>query len=112
MTDRMDPIRLLHNPTARRLWLLAEALRSGPLDRALELARSAEVFLMGCSTIADASGTGSREQEQEFIVAPMPSHEPKRGGVALSTCQRDRLLDRLAAGARKAMPLTAMAFDF
>src|SRR5438874_2175222 len=41
MTDPTDPIRLLDNAPARRLWLLAEAVRSVPFDRALDLARPA-----------------------------------------------------------------------
>src|SRR5436190_10581097 len=38
---------LMDNPAARRLWLLHNALRSLPFDRAIELARAAEAFVTG-----------------------------------------------------------------
>jgi hypothetical protein len=38
---------LLEQPTLRRCWLLSKALESEPLDKALELARAADAFLVG-----------------------------------------------------------------
>src|SRR5207248_10300741 len=111
MTEQIDPIRLLDNPPARRLWLLQEAMRSVPFDRAIELARMAEVFVAGSA--ADAS------TRRAAIPATTPSENPElaekvastgaalpadrraqRGGLDLSNERRDRLLDRLAEGAR------------
>jgi hypothetical protein len=40
MADTTNAIPFFDTPNARRLWLLAQALRSLPLDRALELGRS------------------------------------------------------------------------
>jgi hypothetical protein len=37
----------LENGVERRSWLLYEALRSAPLDEAIELARKADAFIMG-----------------------------------------------------------------
>ena len=103
MTDPTDPIRLLDNAPARRLWLLAEAVRSVPFDRALDLARSAEAFLVGCeSTTNTTSVSAPGSQEEQLIAPPAASHQPKRSGIALAEHQRDRLLDRLAEGARNA----------
>jgi hypothetical protein len=103
MTDPTDPIRLLDNAPARRLWLLAEAVRSVPFDRALDLARSAEAFLVGCEGITNlTSATEPGPQDEQFIAPLVASHQPKRSGIALAENQRDRLLDRLAEGARNA----------
>src|SRR5205085_5977582 len=43
----------LRDPVRRRAWLLAKALQSQPLDRALELARSAEGFIIGAAADED-----------------------------------------------------------
>src|SRR5436305_6634652 len=103
MTDPTDPIRLLDNAPARRLWLLAEAVRSVPFDRALDLARSAEAFLVGCeSTTNTTSASAPGPQEEQLIAPPAASHQPKRSGIALAEHQRDGLLDRLAEGVRNA----------
>jgi hypothetical protein len=37
----------LESGVERRSWLLYEALRSAPLDEAIELARKADAFIMG-----------------------------------------------------------------
>ena len=103
MTDPTDPIRLLDNAPARRLWLLAEAVRSVPFDRALDLARSAEAFLVGCEGITNlTSATEPGPQDEQFVAPFAASHQQKRSGIALAENQRDRLLDRLAEGARNA----------
>src|SRR5262245_39601310 len=71
MIDPIDPIRMLGNPPALRVWLLHEAMRSVPLDRALELARTAEAFLMRAAveTTTDQNGVpatvSDREQERD-----------------------------------------------
>src|SRR5438105_12593218 len=47
MNDDLELIGLVENPSARRIWLLANALRSLPFDRAIELACTAEAFVTG-----------------------------------------------------------------
>ena len=85
MTDPTDPIRLLDNAPARRLWLLAEAVRSVPFDRALDLARSAEAFLVGCEGITNlTSATEPGPQDEQFVGPLAASHQPKRSGIALA----------------------------
>lgn len=108
MTDPIDPIRFLDNAPARHLWLLAEALQSMPFDRALELARSAEAFLMDLDSTSERGTARPASQDQQLIASPSTNQEQKRSGVPLSENQRDRLLDRLAAGARNA----ELAADF
>lgn len=111
MTEEIDPIRLLASPPARRLWLLQEAVRSVSFDRAIELARIADAFVTGSA--ADASTheaappatTPSENPEQAEEIVPVraavPADPPtERDGMALPDDARDRLLDRLANGAR------------
>ena len=99
----------LENGVERRSWLLYEALRSAPLDEAIELARKADAFIMGTA----AKGEQARER---LLPSPMSGrsvdqaqNEPQRkersnpkGRLSLSADQRDRMLDRLAAGTKNA----------
>ena len=111
MSEHIDPIRLLGNPPARRLWLLQEAVRSVPFDRAIELARIAEAFVAGSagearkSEVAPPIGNKERGQivDQASSRAAVPAGPAtERNGIALSDNDRERLLDRLANGARNA----------
>lgn len=111
MTEQIDPIRLLDKPTARRLWMLVEAMRSLPLDRAIELARIAEAFVAGSAIdpaknkVAPTADTEQRGKVIEQIsteLAVLADSPIERNGMALSNDDRDRLLDRLASGARNA----------
>jgi hypothetical protein len=97
MSDAINPIPFFDTPTVRRLWLLAQALRSLPLDQALELARAAEAFLTQCES---ATSTSALPGQKQLIASP-PA-EAKDGGFVLTHDQRDRMLDRLAAGGRNA----------
>ena len=51
----------LENGIERRSWLLYEALRSAPLDEAIELARKADAFIMG---------TAAKGEQAARAVAP------------------------------------------
>lgn len=114
MTEQIDPIRLLANPPARRLWLLLEAMRSLPFDRAVELARMAEAFVAG-STVEATTREAMRaattsledpERPKEIVnqsstsAAVLANRPTERDTLALSNDDRDRLLERLANGAR------------
>ena len=111
MIEHVELIHLLENPAARRLWLLEQALRSVPLEAAVELARTAEAFIMGSEveTVTDDPATVlRRDQEpseptrQSVSKAGPADREPARSGFPLTEDQRDRLLERLAEGARNA----------
>jgi hypothetical protein len=103
MTDPTDQRHLLANDAARRLWLLAEALHSLPFDRAVDLARAAEAFVMGCESIMDTASQPGLGQPNEQLIAPQAaSDEPKPRRIALADNERERLLDRIAQGARNA----------
>ena len=115
MIECVELIRLTENPTARRLWLLVEALQCLPLGRAIGLARSAEEFLTG-SAAADmrqserpaSEPVGPVERDRpltdDLAGSPPPVAAPAahRTNFALTDEQRDQLLDRLAGGARNA----------
>jgi hypothetical protein len=97
----------LSDPVRRRAWLLAKALETQPLDRALDLARAAEMFI----TDAGDNGPGSNVAAPHAIAARPPSgsvaatpgeQRIKPAGVVLAPEARDRLLDRIANGARNA----------
>jgi hypothetical protein len=106
MLDEIPLNRLFEDAAARRLWLLREALRVAPFDRAIELARTAEAFVTA-ENIAhiDGRATSSAQDFSEkgqlggSTFATLPT---KRSGVALAGEERGRLLDRLAQGARNA----------
>lgn len=111
MIEHVELIHLLEHPAARRLWLLEQALRSVPLETAVELARTAEAFLMGSEveTITDHPATVlRRDQEpsdptaQPVSTAGSADREAVHTRFLLAEDQRDRLLERLAEGARNA----------
>jgi|HubBroStandDraft_4_1064222.scaffolds.fasta_scaffold41498_3 hypothetical protein len=102
-----EPPETLKDPVRRRSWLLSKVLDSRPLDHALELARKAEMFVSGAHPEADSesfpkSADPSREQR---TAAEPPDTRPrtqKRIALALSSDQRERLLERLATGGKNA----------
>ena len=106
--------KIADDPTMRRLWLLSKALEAVPLDRAIELARSADEFLTAGPTVRrtidsverNPASQGERVQAAPATTpeAPLRAQElkPKQTGLALSSENREQLLDRLAAGATNA----------
>ena len=104
-SDRLGLPDELRDPVKRRAWLLAQALQSQPLDRALDLARSAEGFITGTGSdgtpaepILRYAGRGRSDAAQAMPV----ESQPKRPAISLGPEARERLLDRIAKGARKA----------
>src|SRR5438477_3594038 len=120
MNDDLELIGLVENPSARRVWLLLNALRSLPFDRAIELARTAEAFVIGGPRLTPQSDEThvnpvdlSRvEEEPRGASSPtdLASSAPqlveqsahKRGSLAIEGAERDRLLHRFAEGAKNA----------
>ena len=118
MNEKVELNELMDNPVARRLWLLYRALQSLPFDRAIELARTADAFIIG--SLVDNQGDEIRidakateAQGLEAIELPIEEisgsdrcgEEPiakKRTRMSLPAEQRDRLLERLAQGAKNA----------
>ena len=113
MANDSELPKIADDPTTRRLWLLSKALESVPLDRAIELARTAEEFLttdqMVRRTIDVAerkpASKGEPVQAAQHRPPEAPSTQepkPRQTGLALSSENREQLLDRLAAGATNA----------
>ena len=117
MNEKVELNELIDNPAARRLWLLHRALQCVPFDRAIELARTAEAFVI-CSPVEN-QGADPPEleapvaQRTEIIELPVielsssnrSGEEPtatKPTRLALPAELRDRLLERLAEGAKNA----------
>ena len=94
---------LFADPVHRRSWLLAKALETHPLDKALELARTAEAFITGGSD-QDEAPSARAQPEEHAADAPAVGAKPlsRRTALALLPEQRDQLLQRLAHGARNA----------
>jgi hypothetical protein len=97
----------LENGAERRGWLLYEALRCAPLDQAIELARKADAFILGTSE--DGEQARRAAQADERAIGQQSNHEPQskqrskpKARLMLSGAQRDRLIDRLAGGAKNA----------
>ena len=112
MLNDRELLDLMENPPQRRCWLLFQALRCLPLDRALSLAESAEgFFVTGSATEPHVSTCGAEANRASVdILAPkqVGADEVHRSNaktrsaktsISLSTEQREELLDRLAGGA-------------
>lgn len=119
MHEPVDLTELIRNPAARRLWLLYSALGSLPLERAIELARAAEMFVAAGPTnsaaaeatndamqaLVDAAGpiiTETRLDAPSTTASVEARPATARNGLTLSEDQRDRLLTRLAEEAKNA----------
>jgi len=124
MDEHVELIGLIDNPPARRLWLLYNALHGLPFDRAIEMARTAEAFVTGSAAEehagdarVDAAPSVAKAVERidqhvdeissNPIIEEIPSNpavgQPtatKHTRLALPAEQRDRLLGRLAEGAK------------
>ena len=117
MREPVELTELIRNPAARRLWMLYSALNSLPFEHALELARAAEGFIAGSApeTLADSpSGAAASDVEAgqtppekhdeilEVFVAAEPRPARERAPLALTADQRERLLMKIASGAKNA----------
>jgi hypothetical protein len=60
------------------MWLLANALRSLPLDRAIELERRAEAFVTGSSGVEHVSDRRSDVEASEMSDEGGSSRDPSR----------------------------------
>lgn len=99
-----DPI--LHEPLLRRWWLLTQAMLSGPLETAIQVAERAELFLLsGCTSdhqinnkkiILVPKDHGDSDPplhlEEHDLSVPVPEEN-------LTNAQKEELKSRLAAGA-------------
>src|SRR5262249_794910 len=108
---------LARDPTARRVWLLSNALRCLAFDQALEAARAAEAFVVG-HPLAETDGTEADATAPHRRAADHPTQAPnevthlanpnragvgtKRSGFVLSEHNRERLIGRLAEDAKNA----------
>ena len=96
-------IEVLTDPVRRRSWLLAKALESQPLEEALELARTAEAFITGSPTPAEATANPPHsDKPTERTSARDTQPLKKRTPLTVPPEQREQLLERLAHGARNA----------
>lgn len=112
MPATVDVSALAQDASYRRIWFLSKALESEPFDRALALARAADEFVAGglpadptvsreastdiSTTIGDEDPAG--ELEGGLGTAKRSRAVPPR--AQLSDGDRERLIDRLAAGAK------------
>jgi hypothetical protein len=119
MIDPPELIGLIENPQARRLWLLYNAMQHLPLPQAIECARSADCFLTGSftdkqlgdahlDTASDAEDSDVCEQPEQLatetssIASVEHPTTAKSTRLAVTAEHRERLLDRLAQGAKNA----------
>jgi hypothetical protein len=111
----------LQDSRRRRVWLLYKALECLPLERAIDLARMAEEFVLGSDSrvqienplpfhirLANSSQSQTTAQNAACTLRPEVraadgiSVTTDQSKLPLSPEQRERLLDRLANGARNA----------
>jgi len=113
MSAAVDPFVLAENASYRRIWFLSKAMESQPFDRALELAREADEFVTGAPSVKsalsrDASSTAASTTISEADPGGEPEGVPDaamhsqtgRSRTQLSDEHRERLIDRLVAGAK------------
>ena len=115
MNELDEFLKRLEHLTNRRCWLLYEALRCLPLDRAIDLARSAEAFVTGPAEDriekdrVDIEGRAAEapvasEQLIDAVPSSLPAVEKRlvnnRSSLVLTLERREQLLERLAQGAR------------
>ena len=95
---------VLNDPVQRRSWLLAQALETEPLDRALELARAAEAFITEAPAVEIASAVSPLRSVAVATPTPDANRNPlkQRNSLTLASERREQLLERLAQGARNA----------
>src|SRR6266487_1012458 len=74
MKEDSQLIGLVQEPTQRRFWLLHEALRCVPLDRAIELARNAEAFVTG-SSVENRPAAARASATNGFSAAPVSAEQ-------------------------------------
>lgn len=118
MNDQTELEVLISDPARRRCWLLGKALEGWPLDRAIDLARTADAFITGggaelpigdaarqpTSPAAVVAALDDRPLDATADIPPNPKQPPisRPARVMLSADRREHLLDRLAAGASNA----------
>jgi hypothetical protein len=119
MIDPPELIGLIDNPHARRLWLLYNAMQHLPLPQAIECARSADRFLTGSlpdkqlgdahvDTASDAETSDVSGQSEHLATETSSNASVEHPTIAKPTRlavpaeHRERLLDRLAHGAKNA----------
>lgn len=103
----MEFEKLLAYPAYRRGWLLLKALECAPLDQAIDLARAADLFVIGndrgdaASVIAaaDCSAVPHTLRPRGTIKQHAPPAPAESSRVNLSCAQRAELLGRIAKGA-------------
>lgn len=119
MIDPPELIKLIENSRHRRVWLLFKAMQHLPFPQAIECARSAECFLTGSlvdkqlgdvhlDTASDPAASPVCEQSEPLATEPSSdasvehptTAKPIRLAVAAE--HRERILDRLAHGAKNA----------
>jgi hypothetical protein len=115
MNEPVELNELIVNPAARRLWLLHRALQHLPFGEAIELACDAEAFITGSPANEYLSGARVDDHASEMSERAAQFSEQisrdgsdehptvtKRTRLELSAEYRERLLDRLAQGAKNA----------
>jgi hypothetical protein len=103
MSENIELLQRLEDAAVRRCWLLAKALEDLPLDRAIELARTAEAFVTGAESPSaggaaveqppDARSSISAPQVRDTSAPAQPASR-KRTTLALSNEKREELLDQ------------------
>jgi len=103
---------LVENSVYRRSWLLYKALETAPIDIAIGLARAADEFVTGSATmlsgvdcsiqaaaVLPSGNTQALEIARDAVEATIAPSKAEAVRALLSADQRERLIERLAAGA-------------
>jgi len=117
MSEIVDIADLVQNSVYRRTWLLYRALETAPIDNAVALARAADEFVTGSPTIQSGAGraiqaavdlpSGNTQAleiatDADAVEATTTPSKAEAVRAQLSADQRERLIERLAAGATNA----------
>ena len=112
MSENITLVDLVKNSVCRRTWLLYKALKTSPLNEALDLARAADEFVTGASIVqsgADCSmepaadlpsgDEPTLETAIDVVETTTASSKARVDLIQLSTDDRERLIERLSSGA-------------
>jgi len=123
MSAAVDLSALAKDASHRRIWFLSKALESEPFDRALELARAADEFVAGMPSeepthsgeaLTETSTTmGQEKPVSELEGAPDTAKRSQTTTprAQLSNEHRERLIDRLVAGAKNSEIATELGLS-
>ena len=84
MKEHEELVALVDDAAARRLWLLYNAMQCLPLDRAIELARTAETFVTGGFAAIEGINRNASAEVEVVVSRAMESTAESVANIGLN----------------------------